>query len=170
MRPYALLYLYRRRLRVHAVQELLAGVGVAIAVALVFAATVAEKSIAGSASEVVHAVVGPASLQLRSRDSRGFEEGMLAPVEGLPGVKQAAPLLEQTATVLAPGGRRATVDLAGTDVSLAVLDGLAHTLPIDALSRGTIGLSSASAQALGITDQASLRAAWCSSCAASASD
>jgi hypothetical protein len=48
MRPYALVYLYRRRLRVHAVQELLAGVGIAIAVALVLAALVAEGSIAGS--------------------------------------------------------------------------------------------------------------------------
>ena len=46
MRPYALAYLYRRRLRVHAMQELLAGIGIAIAVALVFASTVAQSSIA----------------------------------------------------------------------------------------------------------------------------
>jgi putative ABC transport system permease protein len=150
MRPYALLYFYRRRLRVHAVQELLAGIGIAIAVALVFAATVSESSIAGSASEVVHAVVGPASLQLRARGGDGFDETMLARVERVAGVKQAAPLLEQTATVVAAGGRKTTVDVAGTDVSLAVLDGLAHTLPIDSLSRGAIGLSSASASALGI--------------------
>ncbi len=45
-----------------------------------------------------------------------------------------------------------TVDLAGTDVSLAVLDGLAATLPLDALSPGGIGLSRATANALGITD------------------
>ena len=32
----ALIYLYGRRLRVHATQEILAGVGVAVAVALVF--------------------------------------------------------------------------------------------------------------------------------------
>ncbi|HST32799.1 MAG TPA: ABC transporter permease [Solirubrobacteraceae bacterium] len=151
MRPYALLYFYRRRLRVHAVQELLAGVGIAIAVALVFAATVAQRSIAGSAGEVVHAVVGPASLQLRARGGNGFSEQMLARVEKIAGVKQAAPLLEQTATVLAPGGRRETVEVAGTDVSLAILNGLAHTLPIASLTRGAIGLSSASAQALGIS-------------------
>ena len=60
-------YLYRRRLRVHGVQELLAGLGVAIAVALVFAAMIANGSVAGSASEVVHQVVGPANLQLHAR-------------------------------------------------------------------------------------------------------
>jgi putative ABC transport system permease protein len=150
MRPGALLYLYRRRLRVHAVQELLAGLGVAVAVALVFATLVAAGSVAGSAGEVVHAVIGPASLQLRARGASGFEERMLARVERLAGVKQAAPLLEQTATVVAANGRTLTVDLAGADTSLVVLDGLAHTLPTATLSAGGIGLSRTSAQALGI--------------------
>jgi len=150
MRPGALLYLYRRRLRVHAVQELLAGVGVAVAVALVFATLVAAGSVAGSAGEVVHAVTGPASLQLRARGADGFEEALLARVEGLPGVRQAAPLLEQTATVVAPSGRAITVDLAGADTSLVVLDGLAHTLPTATLSAGGIGLSRTTAQALAL--------------------
>ncbi len=151
MRPYALFYFYRRRLRVHAVQELLAGIGIAVAVALVFATLIAEGSIAGSASEAVHAVVGPASLQLRARDGDGFDERLLTRVQRLSGVKQAAPLLEQSATVRTAGGRSTPVDLAGTDVSLAVLNGLAHTLPIAALSPGGIGLSRASAEALGIS-------------------
>jgi putative ABC transport system permease protein len=150
MRPGALLYLYRRRLRVHAVQELLAGLGVAVAVALVFATLVAAGSVAGSAGEVVHAVTGPASLQLRARGGTGFEERLLARVERLRGVKQAAPLLEQTATLLGAGGRTVTVDLAGADTSLVVLDGLAHTLPTATLSAGGIGLSRTTAQALGI--------------------
>ncbi|MGA9875640.1 MAG: FtsX-like permease family protein [Solirubrobacteraceae bacterium] len=147
----ALLYFYSRRLRVHAVQELLAGVGVAVAVALVFATTVANGSIAGSAEEVVHAVVGPADLQLQTRGPDGFDERLLARVERLPGVKQAAPLLEQTATVVGPSGHRAIVNVAGTDIGLATLDGLAHTLPIGALSPGGIGLSKTSAGELGIT-------------------
>jgi putative ABC transport system permease protein len=119
-------------------------------VALVLAATIAEGSIAGSTRQVVRAVVGQASLQLRARNGDGFDERLLARVEAIPGVKQAAPLLEQTATVLGPHGRRVTVDLAGTDVSLAVLDGLAHTLNLDALAPGSIGLSRASADALGV--------------------
>ncbi len=155
LRPYALLYIYRRRLRAHGVAELLAGAGIAVAVALVLAATVAEGSIAGSTRQVVHAVVGQASLQLRTQNGEGFDEAMLARVEAIPGVKQAAPLLEQPATLLAASGRRVTVDLAGTDVSLAVLDGLAHTLPLNALSPGGIGLSRASANALGLSSSSS---------------
>jgi putative ABC transport system permease protein len=150
MGPYALVFLYRRWLRVHAAQECFAGIGIAIAVALVFAATVAQSSIAHSSAEVIKAVTGPATLQLRARSGEGFDEQLLARVERLPGVKQAAPLLEQTATLRAPNGRHTTVEVAGTDTSLAVLDGLAETLPLAALRPGTIGLSQASADALRI--------------------
>lgn len=150
MRTRALVYFYSSRLRVHAMQELLAGIGVAIAVALVFAVTVANSSVTNSASDVVHTVIGPADLQLHARGPNGFDEHLLTRVEGLPGVAQAASLLEQTATVLAPNGRQETVDVAGTNLGLALLDGLAHTLPIGALSPGGIGLSQSSAGALGL--------------------
>jgi putative ABC transport system permease protein len=146
--PENLVSLYRRWLRAHAAQECFAGLGIAIAVALVFASTVAQSSIAGSSGEVVRAVTGPASLQLRAHSGQGFDEHLLSSVERLPGVKQAAPLLEQTATLRAPDGRSVTIDLAGTDTSLAVLDGLAETLPLAALTPGTVGLSRASAHAL----------------------
>jgi putative ABC transport system permease protein len=148
--PYALLYFYRRRLRVHAAQELLAGLGVAIAVALVFATIVASAGIAGSAGEVAHTVVGPATLQIRARSSGGLDERLLARVERLPAVAQAAPLLEQTATILGPRGRRVTVNLAGADTALVVLDGLAHTLPIATISSGGIGLSRTTAETIGV--------------------
>jgi putative ABC transport system permease protein len=147
--PFSMLvYLYRRRLRVHAVQELLAGAGVAIAVALVLASTIASHSIAGSAGEVVHTVIGPASLQVHARSSDGFEEHLLARVEHLPGVKQAAPILEATATLRAHSAKQVTVDLAGADTSLVILDGLAHRLPISTLSPGGLGVSRATAGAL----------------------
>ena len=84
MRPYALFYLYRRRLRAHAAQELLAGVGVAIAVALLFAALVAQGSIASSSGKVIDAVIGPASLQLQARDGDGVSQELLTRVENLP--------------------------------------------------------------------------------------
>lgn len=158
MRPSALLYMYRRRLRTHGLQELFAGVGVAIAVALVFAAVVSESSISSSAARVVHTVIGPASLQLRARTDEGFDEALLARVKRLPGVRQAAPLLEQPATVTGPGGRQARLQLAGTDLRLAVLDGLAETLPIGSLSSRGIGLSRASAGALGLSPAAAHQA------------
>jgi putative ABC transport system permease protein len=151
LRPYALLYLYRRRLRVHLAQELLAGLGVAIAVALVFAAMTANSSVAGSAAQLVHAVAGPASLQLHARGADGLDERLLARVMRLPGVARAGPLLEQTATIVGPHGHQVTVDLAGTDIGLAQLNGLAHTLPTAALSSGGIGLSATSARELGVT-------------------
>jgi putative ABC transport system permease protein len=151
MRPYALLYLYRRRLRAHAAQELLAGAGVAIAVALVFAVLVANGSIAGSTAQVVRTVVGPASLQLRARSPDGFGEALLARVEQLRGVKQAAPALEQTATIVGPHGSRVTLDVVGSDVSLGTLDGLAHTLPGAVFSSQGVGLTEAVADELGVS-------------------
>jgi putative ABC transport system permease protein len=152
MRPYVLLYLYRNRLRVHTAQELLAGLGVAVAVALVFATLVANGSIAGSATDVVRAAAGSATLQLEARGPDGVPGQLFERVEELHGVKRAAPLLEQTATVTAGNGRSATVTITGTTVGLATLDGLARTLPITTLAPGGIGLSRTSAQALGIGD------------------
>jgi putative ABC transport system permease protein len=150
MRPRALVYLYQRRLRAHAAQELLAGFGVMIAVALVFAVLVANYSVAGSTAQVVHTVVGPASVQIRARGSEGFSERLLAGVERLPGVKQAAPALEQTGTIVGAGGRT-TLDVVGTDVSLAILDGLAHTLPAAVFSQRGVALSEVAARELGIS-------------------
>src|ERR1700722_4902776 len=158
MRFGALVYLYRRRLRVHGVQELLAGLGIASSVALVFATLVASGSVAGSSAQLVHEVIGPATLQLRARGADGFDERTLTRVERLSGVKQAAPLLEQTATIEATDGRRLTVSLAGADTALTVLDGLAHTLPRETLASGAVGLSQASAQALGLPMRASKQA------------
>ncbi|MHB1469457.1 MAG: FtsX-like permease family protein [Solirubrobacteraceae bacterium] len=145
VRPYALIWFYRRWLRVHAVQELLAGLGVAIAVALVFATIVAAASIAGSAGRVLHTVIGPATLQLHARSPEGMQQSLLPSVQRLPGVKEAAPLLEQSATLTGPDGRSVTVDLAGADVSLVVLDGLGHTIPRETLNARGIGLSSTAA-------------------------
>ncbi|MGA2162988.1 MAG: FtsX-like permease family protein [Solirubrobacteraceae bacterium] len=150
MRPYALFYIYRNRLRVHGAQELLAGVGVMVAVALVLATLVANGSLAGSAAQVIHTVVGPANLQLQARGPNGFDERLLPRVESLPGVKQAAPLLEQDARICLTPTHCAAINLAGTDLGLALLDELAHTLPISTLEPGGIALSKTTASELGI--------------------
>ncbi len=131
-------------------QELLACVGVAVAVALVFAVTVANSSITSSTNDVVHAVIGPADLQLHAGDPNGFDEHLISRVEHLPGVKHAGLFLEQAATIVGLNGRRVTVTIAGASVRLAVMDGLSSTLPSGVLSEG-ISLSEASAGALGIT-------------------
>lgn len=150
MRLSGLLFFYRQRLSEQAAPELFAGLGIAVAVALLFAVTVASQSITTSADDVNSALVGPASLQLRARGPEGIDEHMLDRVEALRGVEHAAPLLEQTATIVAANGASVSVNLAGTDISLAVLDGLVHTLPVATLSNAGMGLSKASATALGI--------------------
>lgn len=151
MSPRALLYFYRRRLRVHALQELLAGLGVMIAVALAVGVLLANSSIAGSAGELVHALVGPASLQLRARAPDGFDERILERVQGLPGVTQTAPLLEVPASITGPHGARVTVGLAGARPSLALMDGLGHTLPLTTLTPGELGLTQAGAEQVGVS-------------------
>jgi putative ABC transport system permease protein len=149
LRLRALAYFYRRRLRGHAVQELLAGVGIAAAVALVLAASLAQGSIVSSTQRTLRAVIGPANLQVRARGPTGFSESLLADVERVPGVQRAAPLLERSVRAIGPGGKSAGVYLAGTNVSLGVLDGLGRTLPLDALRDGALGLSRTSAASLG---------------------
>ncbi len=149
LRPRALAYFYRRRLRAHGLQELLAGVGIAVAVALVLAASLAQGSVAGSTRRALRAVIGPANLQVRARGPTGFPDALLAEVERTPGVERAAPLLERSLRAIGPRGRSASVYLAGTDVSLGVLDGLGRTLPLEALGEGALGLSRASADSLG---------------------
>ncbi|HTC71752.1 MAG TPA: FtsX-like permease family protein, partial [Solirubrobacteraceae bacterium] len=151
LRGSALVYFYRRRLRAHAVQELLAGVGIAAAVALVLATGIAQTSIAGSTRQVLRAVIGPADLQLRARGSEGFPEAMLGRVESLRGVHRAAPLLERSVRITGPHGRSQSVYIAGTDVSLGVLNGLGSALPLGALTPGTIALSASSGHALGLS-------------------
>ncbi len=148
--PYALFWFYVRWLRRHLVQELLAGIGVAIAVALVFATIVAAGSVSGSSSQAVRTVIGPATLQLHARSSEGISATLLRAAQRLPGVLAAGSLLEATATLRAPSGRTATVDLAGAGTSLVFLDGLARTIPTATLSAQGIGLSSRTAGELAI--------------------
>ncbi len=108
-----LAHLYRVRLRSHAVQELLAGSGIAVGVALVLGVLVANQSLTGSAGELVHQVVGSAELQLDGRSQLGYEERLALATRRLPGVRAAAPVLRENAEVSGPRGRYA-VQLIGT--------------------------------------------------------
>ena len=92
MRLSALLYFYARRLRTRPAQELLAGAGIALGVALVFAVQVANNSITSSSQEIVRTIVGTATLQVRTRSDNGFNEALAERVQLLPGVARAAEL------------------------------------------------------------------------------
>ncbi|MGA2453674.1 MAG: FtsX-like permease family protein [Solirubrobacteraceae bacterium] len=150
MRPSALLDLYRWRLKDHGVQELLAGMGIAVGVALFFGVLLANTSIEGSASQLLHAVTGSARYELSARSSDGFDERLVGEVQALPGVQVAAPVLRESATVVGPDGRQ-LVQMLGVTPGLVAL----HTAAVKNLGAGTtllaggIGLPSEVADATG---------------------
>jgi putative ABC transport system permease protein len=120
-----LFFLYRRRLRAHPLQELLAGTGIAIGVALVFAVLLANASLTGSVEQLVRGISGSARLALVSRSPAGFPEQLTARVRALPGVQIVSPVLRQNMTVSGPHGHQA-IQLIGVSPTLASLGGLAQ--------------------------------------------
>jgi putative ABC transport system permease protein len=120
-----LLFLYRRRLRAHPVQELLAGTGIAVGVALVFGVLLANASLTASVDQLVHGLAGSARYALVARSSAGFPEQLTQTVRKLPGVQVATPVLRQNMTISGPRGRRA-IQLVGVSPSLASLGGIAQ--------------------------------------------
>ncbi len=118
-----LAHLYWVRLRSHAVQELLAGSGIAVGVALVLGVLVANANLTGSAGELVHQFVGSAQLELSARSQAGFEERLLGKALRLPGVKLAVPVLRETIVVVGPRARQ-SVQLLGVTSSLTHLGGI----------------------------------------------
>lgn len=122
MRLSNIFYLYRVRLRSRVVQELFALAGIAVGVALVFAALIANTSLTGSMRQMTEGIIGDASLQLASRGPEGFDEDLLLDVREIDGVEQAAPVLEARANVLGPNGRRSILLVAG-DSSFSRLGG-----------------------------------------------
>lgn len=144
MSPLTLAHLAWWRLRARPFQELLAGAGIAIGVALAFAVMVANGSIAGSSEAVVHAVVGSADWQLASRDDNGTDGSLMNLMQRLPHVRLAAPVLDQR-SVLAVGDRQVPADVASIDPALARMSG--RFLPFASI-HGAL-LTTAAARALG---------------------
>ncbi len=117
-----LAHLYRVRLRSHAVQELLAGSGIAVGVALVLGVLVANASLTGSAESLIHELVGSAQVQLAARSQAGFEERLLNDSSRLAGVNVAAPVLRENIAVVGPRGRT-SVQLLGVTPAVERLGG-----------------------------------------------
>ena len=120
VRPSMLLRFYGWRLRRHTAQELLAGGGIAVGVALVFGVLVANGSLMGSAGDLLHGLVGSARLQLVARSSDGFDERLANTVRRLPGVGVAAALLREEVIVVGPRGRE-SIQLIGVDPNIVLL-------------------------------------------------
>jgi putative ABC transport system permease protein len=131
-----LLFLYNRRLRAHPVQELLAGTGIAVGVALVFGVLLANASLTSSVKQLVHGLAGSARVALVARSPAGFPESVTQAVRGLPGVQVATPVLRQNMIISGPHGRQA-IQLIGVSPSLASLGGVAQ----EELGNGALLLS-----------------------------
>jgi putative ABC transport system permease protein len=122
LRPGGLLRFYIGHLRERPGAEILALLGIAAGVALVFAVQVANSSIAGSVEQLVKGITGKSSIEVAARDAHGFDQRLVSAVESTPGVTVAAPLLEQRVSLRGPRGE-ATVSLIGANLELASLDG-----------------------------------------------
>jgi putative ABC transport system permease protein len=157
MRLSTLTRLYRIRLREHGMQELLAGSGIAVGVALVFGVLVANTSATGSAREVLHAVNGSAQLQLAARSTEGFSEALANKAASLDGVQDAAFLLRVNATIAGPHGRR-SIQLVGVTAGLVGFGGAAtqNLGAGETVLTGGIGLPSSVGGAIGATPNSSV--------------
>jgi putative ABC transport system permease protein len=153
-----LMFLYRRRLRAHPVQEVLAGMGIAVGVALVFGVLLANSGLTSSADRLVHGLAGSARLTLVARSPAGFPQRLTNTVRRLPGVQVATPVLRENLTVEGPRGSRA-IQLIGVSPSLASLGGVAQqqlgngALLLD----GGVGLPSGVAEAIGVARHGGVR-------------
>jgi putative ABC transport system permease protein len=147
-----ILFISRARLRqrVVIVQELLAVLGIAVGVALLFASQVASQSLDGSVRQLAEQVVGGTQYQLDGRGSEGFSESVVNEVRTQPGVIAALPLLEQQATVIGPSGS-ASIDLIGADPRFARVGGpLLRRFSANQLAhQRAIGLPSSLAASIG---------------------
>ncbi len=125
MRFRALVALYVARLRSRAVlvQELLAVVGIAVGVALLFASQVAATSLSDSVAQVDRQVIGQGEqFQLQARSATGFPQRLQAEVQAARGVQSAVAVLEEQVNLLGPGGAR-SVDLVGLEPSFSKVAG-----------------------------------------------
>jgi putative ABC transport system permease protein len=143
--------LYRMRLRRRWAQELLAVLGTAAGVALLYATQVASTSLAGPVEDVTRGLVGASQVQLLSRGQTGMPEQLYGKVAALPGVRSAAPVLEVPGNLLGRRGAR-DVTLLGADPRIVRLPGnlLKGFTKEDAATMETLVVPTPIAQSLGI--------------------
>lgn len=115
-------HLYRLRVREQPLQELLALIGIAGGVALLFAVQVASTSVTGAVKELAHGISGQASLELSARGPDGMEQGIASQADRLPGVRAAAPVLMQKIRIIGPTGSR-SLTLVGVDSRIEKIGG-----------------------------------------------
>ncbi len=132
------------------IQQLLAVLGLATGVALLFASQVASTTLNSSVSSLTEGIVGSTQFQLDSGNPEGFSQQLVPRVGRLPGVKAALPLLEQSATAIGPKGE-VSVDLVGANPSFVRAGALPRRFSTKFLERQeTIALPTALATQVGV--------------------
>jgi putative ABC transport system permease protein len=126
VRPSTFVYLYARRLHAYPLREILAGLGVAVGVALVFSVEVANHSIEGSGAQITGALAGSAQLQVQSRTPEGMPEDQA--FASLPGVEYATGVVEGSVSV-EKGGRLVATQLLGPGVTAGEINSIAAQIP-----------------------------------------
>jgi putative ABC transport system permease protein len=148
-----LLRFYRRHLRVQPVRELMAVVGVAAGVALLFAVQIANSSVTGAFEQAVHGVAGRATLEVAARSPEGFDESVSEQIANTPGIHAAAPILTQQVVAVGPKANRA-LTLVGADERLTALGGeliSRFERYAEVSRRGLLVLTQPTAEAIGAT-------------------
>ncbi len=152
LRVTSLVALYVIRLRRRWIQELLAVVGIASGVALLYATQVASTSLSGPVRAINAGLVGHSQLQLMARGSAGLPDDLYDRVIALPGVRRAAPALQLPGNLVGPDGQLG-VTLFGADPRIVQLRGnlLKGFSSKDAAAQETIVLPGPTAKAIGVS-------------------
>jgi putative ABC transport system permease protein len=152
LRLTSLVALYVIRLRRRWIQELLAVVGIAAGVALLYATQVASTSLSGPVRAINAGLVGHSQLQLVARGAAMLPDELYDRVIALPGVRRAAPVLQIPGNLVGPNGQRG-VTLFGADPRIVQLRGslLKGFSSNDAAAQETIVVPAPVAQAIGVS-------------------
>ena len=99
-----LVFFYRRRLRARRVQELLALVGIAVGVALLYSVQVSSTSLSGSVEQLTQGLFGRAQWQLVARSPQGLDQRIVRSLARNADVRAAVPVIEEPASVTGRSG------------------------------------------------------------------
>lgn len=145
------LRLYLIRLRGRRVQELLAILGIAVGVALLYASQVASTSLSEPVKAINNGLVGRSQLQLLSRGDTGMPAAVYDEVLAIRGVRRAAPALQLSGNLEGPRGQRG-VTVFGADPRIVRLKGnlLTGFNSADAARQQAVVIPTPIARAIGI--------------------
>jgi putative ABC transport system permease protein len=146
------LALYRRRLRRRRwIQDLLAVLGIAAGVALLYATQVAATSLSAPVARLNEGIVGAGQLQVLARGGATLDEHVYDQVVRLPGVRRAAPILQVPGNLVGTHGQGA-VTLFGADPRVVKLRGalLRGFSSSDAAQQQTVVVPEPTAKRIGL--------------------